>query len=62
MPEVDETDKEFNLLWQACDPMWKTGDRRDAKYFWLQGRQKELLERQQELDQLKKEVASARSK
>lgn len=61
MTETTDTDDlEFEQLWETVDAIWRQGDKRDAKFFWLQGRQLEIEKRQAELARLQDEVASAR--
>lgn len=63
MPELTmtATDEEFTLVWDTTNPIWKTGSKQDAQFFWLLGRRKELAERQAELGRLMQEVEDARS-
>lgn len=56
-----EIDREFELAWNAADPIFKHCDKRDAKYFWLLGRTKEIVIAQLRDEQKKmlKEVEGA---
>lgn len=49
MTNDDETDKEFERVWEAADWMFKN-DKQDAKYFFLKGQQVEIVKHQLELD------------
>lgn len=54
MTNDDETDKEFERVWEAADWMFKN-DKQDAKYFFLKGQQVEIVKQQlREIDEREK--------
>lgn len=59
MADNNDTDAEFERVWEAADWMFKN-DKQDARYFFMKGQQVEIFKQQLASEKAKENIVQSR--